>query len=153
MNELVHGELRVPCPDGWRDASSVLLLGPPVEGYSPSLHLARDPRPGQLDAKAYGQAQLEPLRQKLGDHGYVVEEEGVAEIGRRIAYRRIHRFREPVQQIEVTQIQVHVIVGEQAITLTATDRTDQFPRTRPQLVQALQGCQVIDTAKGTRAGG
>ena len=134
----MHNQLQIGKPDGWRDSSTLLLLGPPNDGYSPSLMVTRDPEPGASDAAGYAQAQLETLQKQLAEQGYTVEEEGKAEVAGRPAYRRIHRFNEPMQQIAVTQIQVHLIVNDQVITLTATDRSEQFPQTRATLLAAIE---------------
>ncbi|GBC93870.1 hypothetical protein HRbin15_02372 [bacterium HR15] len=138
MQEMHHYDYTIGLPQRWIDASVVVMVGPPNDNYSPSITITRDYLDFAMSASEYAANQLVGLKTELGGVGYRVVEEGTTTIGGLPAYQRLHTFQMPEGGFEITQLQVYVVRGREAITITCTNLSQWFEQTRPLFAGALQ---------------
>ena len=137
MREFVHNDFALGLPDGWVDASVVVLAGAPNDGYSPSITITREQLDYEVDAYQYATKQLKSLQDELAQDGFQVQEEGAFALPGVSAYRRVHSFDIADLGVTITQMQVYVTKGAEAITLTCTNLSDWFPRTLETFLAAV----------------
>ncbi len=138
MRDFVHNDFALGLPDGWADASVVVVAGAPNDGYSPSITITREQLEYEVDAYQYATAQLKSLQDELARDGFQVREEGAFALPGLVAYRRVHSFDIPDLGVAVTQMQVYVTKGAEAITLTCTNLSEHFPQTLETFLAAVR---------------
>jgi hypothetical protein len=138
MREFVHNDFALGLPDGWADASVVVVAGTPNDGYSPSITITREQLDYEVDAYQYATRQLKDLQEELAQSGFQVREEGAFALPGVSAYRRVHSFEISDLAVSVTQMQVYVIRGAEAVTLTCTNLSEWFPRTLQTFLDAVK---------------
>jgi hypothetical protein len=138
MQTLTHYDYTIGLPTRWLDASVVVLVGPPNENYSPSITITRDQLDFAMNASEYAANQLAGLKAELGHAGYKVLEEGSVTVGGMLAYQRLHTFQMPEAELEITQLQVYLVRGREALTITCTHLSHRFEEFRPLFEEALQ---------------
>ncbi len=138
MQEFVHNDFVIGFPSRWIDSSVVILAGPQNDGYSPNITITRERLEFQLTAAEYAANQLMVLRQDLSQEGYQVVEEGPLPLAGMTAYQRIHTFRMSDVNLQLTQMQVYVVKGREAITITCTNTAGWFDRTKPIFMEAIK---------------
>ena len=74
---------------------------------------------------------------RLASNGYRVLEKGPAMLGALKAYQRRQVFVVPQANVEVIQLQIHAIRGNEAIVVTATDEAGAFEKNLPAFNAAL----------------
>jgi hypothetical protein len=116
MASIQHNALHIPLPSGWDDGSQVVALGPVDGGFRPNFVASREPaKPGESPDK-YAARVLPALKGSL--QGYAVVKEGAATFGKNAGFQREHTFTANGQKIG--QVQLYLVVGAQAHTLTFT---------------------------------
>lgn len=138
MQEMVHFDYTIGLPPRWIDASVVVIVGPPNDNYNPNITITREPLDFQMSASEYAANQLAGLHAELDSVGYQVLEENPLSIGGLPAYLRVHTFQMPEAELEVTQMQVYLVRGKEALTITCTNLSHWFEQTRPLFMEALQ---------------
>lgn len=138
MREFVHDDFKLSIPEEWADASVVVAAGPPNDGYSPSITVTREHLEYEVNASQYAARQLESLQEEMAQGGYQVREEGPFTLPGLSAFQRVHAFRVDDLGVEITQLQVYVTKGRQALTLTCTNLSDWFDQTRPTFLAAVK---------------
>ena len=138
MQPLRHHDFAIGMPEQWTDVTSVIVMGPAQDNYSPSITITRDYLNSPTSAEAYGKQQAETLAKELEQQLYELVDEGPIELGETEAYRREHRFLVPeAGNARVQQAQVYIVDGTKAVVITATDLASRFEQTRPTLMQAI----------------
>ena len=137
MQDFAHNDFVIGFPAHWMDSSVVILSGPPNGGFSPNVTITRERLEFQLDCTAYARNQLAMLRQELAPAGYKVIEEGVLQLAGINAYQRIHTFRVADADAQVTQLQVYVVKGAEAVTITCSHLAPWFDQMRPVFTEAI----------------
>lgn len=138
MQEFSHYDFAVGLPQGWMDASVVVVAGPPNDGYSPSITITREQLEFQMDVSQYATKQLSALHKELSQDAYRVKEEGLLPLNGVSAYQRTHSFDISDMGVEVTQLQIYIIKEQTALTLTCTNLTEWFDRTKPIFMDAIR---------------
>ena len=129
----------IAMPDEWQDVSTVVLLGPEDEGFSPNVTIGREELRSTMKPEKYAAAQLPVLQEALAQCGYQVLEEGPTTAGVVEAYQRLHTFTSAGTGMGMKQWQVYVIVGTVAITITATDKAATFDQWSTVFRQTVDG--------------
>lgn len=137
MQELTHGDWTIGLPDKWIDNSIVIFNGPPNDGFSPNITVLREPLTYALSAEEYASNQLAGLMEEFNDQNYQVLEEGTVKLGDLAAYYRIHSFLMDDDSRELTQMQVYVVRGMEAITITFTHLSQWFALQRQIFLDSL----------------
>lgn len=137
MQELIHGDWTIGLPDKWLDNSIVIFNGPPNDGFSPNITVLREPLTYLLSAEEYASNQLAGLMEEFNDQNYQVLEEGTVKLGELPAYYRIHSFLMDDSDSELTQMQVYVVRGMEAITITFTHLSQWFSLQRQVFLDSL----------------
>lgn len=138
MAEFVHNDFRIGFPPRWIDSSVVVLAGPPNDGYSPNINVSREQLQFRLTAAEYAAEQLLALQEGLAEQGYTVVEERDTTLGGEAAFQRLHRFEVAEEGLRITQLQIYVVKGQEAVTITCTNLTDWFEQTRPTFMEAVK---------------
>ncbi|MEM0337941.1 MAG: DcrB-related protein [Candidatus Caldarchaeum sp.] len=137
MQEITHADWTIGLPDKWIDNSIVIFNGPPNDGFSPNITVLREPMTHPLSAEEYASNQLAGLMEEFNDQNYQVLEEGTVKLGELAAYYRIHSFLMDDNRSELTQMQVYVVRGLEAITITFTHLSQWFPLQRQVFLDSL----------------
>jgi hypothetical protein len=138
MQDIAHFDYIIGLPPRWLDASVVVLVGPPNDNYHPNITITREPLEFQMNASEYAANQLSGLHAELDSAGYRVLEEGSITIGGLTAYQRLHTFQMPEAGLEITQLQLYLVRGKEALTITCTNLSHWFEQTRPLFMEALE---------------
>lgn len=138
MQEFVHNDFVIGFPLRWIDSSVVILAGPQNDGYSPNITITRERLEFQLTAAEYAANQLMVLQQDLSQEGYQVVEEGSLSLTGLTAYQRVHTFRMSDANLQLKQMQVYVVRGKEAITITCTNTAEWFDRTKLIFTEAIK---------------
>jgi hypothetical protein len=144
METFRHGQWVVGIPEGWSDASTVALVGPPREGFSPNITVTVQALEKKCSAQEYAGQELEKLRGALQGRQYQVHQEGFTTIGDVKAYQRIHSFLPENMNRRVRQVQVYLIEQGRAVTLTGSDLEEKFEESRDTLTQAIHEFSFAD---------
>lgn len=144
MEKFRHGQWAVGIPEDWSDASTVALVGPPRDGFSPNITVTVEALDKKCSAQEYAGQELEKLRGALQGRQYQVHQEGFTEVGEAKAYQRIHSFLPENVNRRVRQIQVYLIEDGRAVTLTGSDLEEKFEESRDTLSQAIQEFSFTD---------
>lgn len=139
MRTIVHSTAKVGWPEGWIDASTVILAGPPEGNFSPNITITREKLGDPLSAGDYAAKQLPLLQKELGPMGFTVKQEGPVKVGRDAipAFQRLHTITAPDTQLVLMQWQVYIIGKGEAITITSTDRFANFAKSLPTFQAAV----------------
>jgi hypothetical protein len=140
VRKLNHHDLGIGFPPGWLDDSVVSLTGPPREGYSPSITITREELESEISAAEYAANQLRELEEGAvgieyrlhGDEPFPLPIAGVT------AHRRLQAFFIAEMGLEVMQMQVYVVKGFEAVTITCTDTAGQFAATKATFLEAVR---------------
>ena len=138
MADFVHYDFSIGMPPRWIDSSVVIMAGPPNDGYSPNITISREQLDFQLSSDEYAAGQLLALQQGLAEQNYKVVEESTLTLGEMRAFQRVHRFEVAEDDLRITQLQVYVVRGSEAITITCTNISEWFDQTRPAFLDAIQ---------------
>ncbi len=138
MQEMIHYDYAIGMPQRWIDASVVVIVGPPNDGYSPNITITRERLDFPMTSVEYAGNQLPALQRELENEGYEVVEEGPLALGNLEAYHRVHTFRMSDIGLEVKQLQVYIVSGTDAITITCTNLTHLFENTKPTFLEAIK---------------
>lgn len=137
MSDFVHNDFTMSLPPRWIDSSVVVLSGPPNDGYSPNISVNREKLDFQLSVAEYAAEQLLQLQQGLAEQKYRVVEEIALSLGGLDAIQRTHRFEVEEDDLQIMQMQVYVVKGSEAITVTCTNLAEWFDRTKPIFMEAI----------------
>jgi hypothetical protein len=138
MRDFFHYDFIIGIPPRWIDSSVVVLAGPPNDGYSPNINISREQLSFRLTPAEYAATQLVALQQGLAAQKYKVIEEGPTTLGDVDAFQRLHRFEVETDNVRITQLQVYVVKGHEAITITCTNLSEWFDQTKPMFIDAIE---------------
>ncbi len=138
MEQFRHGPWMIGLPEGWGDASSVILVGQPQDDFSPNITVTTEPLSEKTSLDDYAAAQGAELKSMLESFEYRLDDEAPMEMAGNQAYRRLHSFVAPGKDFRVGQMQVYVVGEKRAWTITATDRADRFEQSLPILMEAVR---------------
>jgi hypothetical protein len=136
MREFIHNDFVIGFPERWIDTSIIALAGPPDRGFSPSITITRERLEFQLNINEYAANQMADLEEELKENEYKVVEEGRIQLGDMPAYQRIHKFYVS-EDIQAMQMQVYIIKGDAAITITCTTTAEQFNQSKSLFQEAV----------------
>ncbi len=137
MREFIHNDFSIGLPDRWIDTSVVALLGPPNNGFSPSITITREQLDFQLNTEEYASNQFTSLEEQFADNDYEVVDEGAFQLISIQAYQRTHTF-DVTEDIRAKQMQIYVIKGNEAITITCTSTDEGFNSSKAVLLEAIR---------------
>lgn len=143
MRTIVHDRFMIGLPDGWQDASVVILAGPGEAGLRPTITVARKLLETPETSRSFGEAQLEGLADQLARDGFEVLEEEPVELGQVEAYRRVFRCTMADRSVTLVQMQVYLVREAEAYIICATDREEAFAANRPTFESAISGWRFI----------
>ena len=144
MQKLRHHDFKIGMPDGWVDASNVIMIGPMKEDYSPTMTVTREPLDSPTTARSYATEKRAELEEEFGSQGYEVLEERPIDIGRMSAFQRTHTWMLPEAEIQIQQMQVYFVKEGAALTVTCTDKMDRFDETKPTFMEALKEFEYVE---------
>ena len=130
MRQFIHNDIMIACPEDWLDLSTVVLAAPPRPDvdFSPNVAITRDTLDEPMTPKDYAQDQLPLLQEEFGGMGYEVKSEGAARVADIPCFERMHTFVLPENELEVQQWQVYFVTGNDAVTITCTDKAANFKK-------------------------
>jgi hypothetical protein len=137
MREFTHHDFSIGLPDRWIDTSVIALAGPPDRGFSPSITITRERLEFQLKNEEYAANQRASLEGEFAENDYEVTEESTMQIGGLPAFQRTHEF-DVTEDIRAKQLQIYVIKGDEAITITCTSTDEGFEGSKAQFLEALR---------------
>ena len=140
MRDFTHNDFSIGLPDRWIDTSIIAIAGPPDRGFSPSITITRERLEFQLNIEEYAANQLAALEDQLGENDYEVVEEGEMQLNFSAAYSRIHTF-DVSDEIRAKQMQIYVIKGNEAITITCTSTDEGFKNSKMLFLEAVRQFQ------------
>lgn len=116
MRKLQANAFEIGFPEGWRDASTVVMIGPERPGFSPNVQVNQEPVPDDLTVEQYFAQQ----RSELGDlSGFQMHEQGDKVLaGERVEYHS-YTWRIP-QGFEIRQLQLALVRGGTLYTITCS---------------------------------
>ena len=138
MQDFFHYDFIIGIPQRWIDSSVVVMSGPPNDGYSPNIAVNRETLQFQLSVAEYASEQLVQLQQGLAEQKYKVVEETSISLGGLEAIQRTHKFEVEEDNLRIIQMQVYVIKGSDAITITCTNLAEWFDHTKPIFMEAIR---------------
>ncbi|MGI9067364.1 MAG: DcrB-related protein [Pyrinomonadaceae bacterium] len=138
MLDFVHNDFTIGFPARWIDSSLVVLAGPPNDGYSPNITISREKLNFNLTTAEYAASQLVALREGLADQHYEVLEETPLTLGDMSAFERVHKFDVAEDNLRIIQLQVYLVKSNEALTITCTNLSDWFDRTKPHFRDAIR---------------
>lgn len=138
MHELNHDDFTIGLPADWTDDSVIVISGPLNGEHTPSITITREHLKSQLSSVDYGKAQLSFLYQELEGTDFNVIEEGNISLAGLIAYHRIYTFFVADINMRVIQMQVYVVKGIEAMTITCTDAAESFDHNKPVFLDAVR---------------
>ncbi|HUW33832.1 MAG TPA: DcrB-related protein [Planctomycetota bacterium] len=145
MRQFFHNDIIIGYPDEWRDGSIVILLGQPQGDYSPSITVTRDKLDGPKKPEEYAADQLPALKNEFGIMGYEVSNEGPAKLGDNPCFERFHTFTLPETGVKVKQWQVYLCTPKEAITITSSDKVENFEKSLPVFKEAVSQLKLLKT--------
>ncbi|MCP3163549.1 DcrB-related protein [Myxococcus qinghaiensis] len=125
-NTIRHGDLTLPLPEGWADASQVVAMGPVEEGFRASVVVSTEPRQGQETAKDLATRALAQLQRST--QGFALVSEKPAKFGGQQGLTREYTCL--AGALKVAQLQFYCVKDKQAYTFTYTQRADRIAYTR-----------------------
>jgi hypothetical protein len=137
-NTLRHGPLTIPIPEGWFDASQVVVMGPEEEGFRSSLVVSVEPAGPKETAQQFAARMLPGVRKVAP--GFTLVEEKAASFGGKDGVLREYTF--TVEGARVAQLQFYVVKNGAGLTFTYTQLADRLPRTRAVAETFFSGTQV-----------
>jgi hypothetical protein len=137
MREFIHHDFSIGFPDRWIDTSVIALAGPPDKGFSPSITIMRERLEFRLKIEEHAANQLAVLREQFAENDYEVVNEGEIQLGEVPAYQRTHEF-DVTEDIRARQMQVYVIKGDDAITITCTSTDEGFDDSKALFLKAVR---------------
>lgn len=137
MQEFIHDDFSIGLPDRWIDTSVIALAGPPDRGFSPSITITREKLEFQLKIEEYAANQLAAIKEEFDENDYEVTEESAIQLSGLPAYQRIHEF-DITEEIRAKQMQIYVIKGDEAITITYTSTDEGFDGSRSLFLETLR---------------
>jgi len=143
VREAVCNDVQIPIPDDWDDASTIVLVGPASEDFSPNVTISRDSLDEPQTPEQYAQSQRSELEEEFGSSGYHIMREGPIDLEGVPAYQRRHTFTLPDTDLTVQQLQVYTVKDRVAITITATDRAEHFEQSRPLFTRIIKGFKFL----------
>ncbi len=148
METLKHHDFKIGMPDGWVDASHVILVGPREEEYSPTITVTREPLEWPISARAYATEKRSELQEQFGPQGYEVLEEAPLQVGGLASFQRTHTWMLPDAEIQITQMQVYLVKEDAAVVVTCTDRSGRFDDRKAAFMEAVQQFEFIEEQRG-----
>lgn len=136
MQEFIHHDFSIGLPDRWIDTSVIALVGPPDRGFSPSITITRERMEFQLKLEEYAANQLAALEEEFAENDYEVLNEGAFQLSVP-AYQRTHEF-DVTEDIRARQMQVYVVKGDEAITITCTSTDKGFDDSKKLFLEAVK---------------
>lgn len=121
-----HGELTVPLPDGWADASQIVAMGPEEEGFRASVVVSAEPSQGQETAKDFAARALSQLQRSV--QGFALVSEKPASFGGQQGVSREYTCQ--AGNVKIAQLQFYCVTNGQSFTFTYTQRADRIAYTR-----------------------
>ena len=138
MEQFRHGEWTIGLPEGWDDASTVTLVGPPEDDFSPNIVVTSEALSEEMSPAEYAAIQKEELEGTLEPFEYSSVEEGPMDMPQGAAHRLVHDFMSPAGDFKVGQMQVYVLREGRAWTITATDLAERLQQSLPVFVEAVR---------------
>lgn len=140
---LIHGQIGMVLPAGWRDVTLITLIEPSISGMAHSITISQEPDPDGLSLMDYARRQLAQLAQELPEF------ELLQCIGMDLpcagAVRLQSRWRGPEQKL-LRQLQ-HILPGPGGfliVTGTAPGETmDQFIAVFDQVVRSIHSTTAV----------
>jgi len=103
-------------PEGWRDASTVVLIGPERPTFSPNVQVNQETVPSGLTVEQYFADQRRELAELSG---FELHEQGDKQLqGQRVEFHT-YTWRIP-QGVEIRQMQLAVVRGATLYTVTCS---------------------------------
>ncbi|MFW6015543.1 MAG: DcrB-related protein [bacterium] len=143
MDTLRHNGWKIGIPEGWVDASQVIVTGPMKDEYSPTINVLQEPLDSPTSPRAYATEKRAELQQEFSGQGYEVIEEGPIEIGDEKSFQRTHTWTLPNKNIKITQMQVYILRDDKAIIITATEKSDRFEDMKSTFMDALDKFEFV----------
>ena len=137
MQQLPHNDFAIGWPAGWIDSSTVSLIQPKEDGFRPNLNITRQLLEKPCSVQEYSNQQDKSLSKQLESKGYRILEKGPTTLGGMKAYQRRQTFVIPNANIQVVQLQVHVIRDNCVYVVTASDKASTFEKNLPIFNAAL----------------
>jgi len=138
VRDTIYNDVQIVIPPDWKDASTIVLVGPAREDFTPNVTISRDSLHETQTPEQYAQSQLSDLQEEFRSSGYHIMHEGPINLKVGPAYQRRHTFTLPNTDLTVQQLQTYVVNDGAAFTITATDRTEYFEQTQPLFTQFIK---------------
>lgn len=133
MAKLRAHAFEIGFPHGWRDASTIVMIGPERPGFSPNLQVNQEPVPTDLTVAEYFADQ----RGELGQlSGFELREQGERQLGGQLVDYHMYTWRIP-QGAEIRQLQLAVLRGPTLYTITCSALEQDWPMFEPHFEQML----------------
>jgi len=136
MPQFRHGDILLEAPEGWYDASSVVVVGPlnPQLRMEPRVVVSRQNLVDPISPSELGQSFAESLPEALP--GSVVVESQGGTVGGLPAHRLVYRWQaEGIP--EMIRMQVFITRGQSLFVMTSEAPAEAFPTVRPMLDQVM----------------
>jgi len=144
MSQARHFDLAFQLPEGWADRTSVLFVGPARDGYAPTVVVVRKTLPAATTSREFAAGELPGLRETAGGEAFHLIREGDIVIATREAFRRVYECVYPAIGGNLTQMQVYIVIGREATTITATAPSDRYEATEPVFIQMIAGMKFTE---------
>lgn len=143
---LQHGDLTLPLPAGWYDATHLLAVGPEENGFRPNLTVTTQPALEGMTAEQYAANFKLGLTKQLKN--YELLSEGPARFGALSGYLLEHTFEQ--SGVKVGQLQLCVVQGGVARSFTYTQRASRLETSRVFAETLLGSVQLQASLKAFR---
>jgi hypothetical protein len=145
MKKIQNNNIIIGMPDGWGDASNVILLDKTKSDFNPNLAINKEFLSEPTDVISYGENLAKTLEEEFANNAYSIIEEGPIELNNIKAYRRIHRFVLWEEgNLQVQQLQIYFVTNEHMVTVTASDLVHRFDESYQVFQEALNLLEIIE---------
>lgn len=140
MDDLHHGEFKIGLPDGWRDRTEVVFVGPKRSGVSPAISLKRTALKAGQTLADLAASQLEGLQLMLRVTKDDIIEEGEATLAGIHAHMRVYHG--TYLDRRITQRQICMIHDQTAYVLTASSTREHYAEDLPVFEEVIRRFQL-----------
>jgi hypothetical protein len=133
MAKLRANAFEIGFPEGWRDASTIVMIGPERPTFSPNLQVNQEPVPPDLTVGEYFADQ----RRELGQlSGFRLHEQGDRQLDGQRVEHHMYTWRIP-QGVEIRQLQLAIVRGPTLYTITCSALESDWPAFSVEFEQVL----------------
>jgi hypothetical protein len=137
MKLLTFADIQIGLPARWKNETNIALSGPVEDDFAASIAITRDVFDENISLDDFFPFAGEQLKAGLGEQGYRLISETRTTFAGLPAGQRIYQFNLDNSHTIIQQMQISLVRGSDAITVTCTNLAKNFAKTMPAFKQML----------------